>query len=203
VQRFDRLPRGGQKLLDLPESASLAWPARLDGSAAHLDLRAAWNPQGLAFSLAVTGRSVPALGKPDQPTQADSFELWIDTRDMQSVHRATRYCHHLCVLPTGGGDNGQSGITIPLPVARARDDAPLAEQDVFLTHSRISRTGYLLEVWIPAEALHGFDVVHQPRFGFYCQVNDAEHGTLGFSLGPEFPANSDPSLWHTLVLQDA
>jgi hypothetical protein len=203
VPRFDRLPRGGSKLLDLPPAARLAWPARLDEASEHVDLRAGWNPQGLGFALTVTGRTMPVLSDVEQPTKADSLELWIDTRDMQTVHRATRYCHHFAVLPIGGGDKGRDAVTVPLPVARARDDAPLARSEVFLTQCHLQKGGYLLEVWIPAEALTGFDVAHQPRLGFYCQVNDAEHGALAFATGPEFPASSDPSLWHTLELSDA
>lgn len=203
VPRFDRLPRSGSKLLDLPASARLAQPSQLDVRSEHVDLRAAWNPQGLGFALNVSGRTAPILSDPRDPTRPDSLELWIDTRDMQTIHRATRYCHHYCVLPTGGGDDGRSAVTIAQPVARARDDAPLADSELFLTHAQIHKTGYLLEVWIPAEALTGYDVVHQPRLGFYCQVNDAEHGTLSFAVGNEFPVTADPSLWHTLELQDA
>ncbi len=203
VPRFDRLPRSGRRLLDLPESARIAWPSRLEGSSSPVDLRVGWNPQGLGLALTVSGRTLPVLSDPEQPTKADSLELWIDTRDMQTVHRATRYCHHFCVLANGAGEDGGSPLTTQLPVARAREDAPLVESDLFLTHGQMLKSGSLLEVWIPAEALTGYDVVHQPRLGFYCQWNDAEHGTLPFGVGVEFPATSDPSLWHTLELQDA
>lgn len=203
VQRIDKLPRGGQKLLDLPAGASLTWPAAVDRDLACIDLRAAWNPQGIGFALTVAGRTMPVLSNPDSPAEPDSLELWIDTRDTQSVHRATRYCHHFCVLPVGGGDDGSAAATVPVPVARAREDAPLPEADLFLTGSRLQKSGYQLEVWIPAEALTGFDPAGQPRLGFYCQVNDAEHGRLPFGVGEEFPATSDPSLWHTLELADA
>lgn len=203
VPRFDRLPRGGAKLLDLPSSARLAWPAQLDGQTHPVELRAGWNPHGLGFSLTVSGRKLPPISRPHDPTQPDSLELWIDTRDTQTIHRATRYCHHFCVLPTGGGDDGRSACTVPLPVARAKEDAPLAEADLFLTQCRATSSGYVLDVWIPSEALTGFDVVHQPRLGFYAWLNDAEHGPVPFAVGAEFPAAADPSLWHTLELVDA
>ena len=203
VPRLDKLPRSGQKLLDLPVAARLSWPAELDRRLESVDLRAAWNSQGIGFALNVSGRTAPVLSNPDDPSRPDSLELWIDTRDTQTVHRATRYCHHLCVLPAGGGDDGSTGMTIAVPVARAREDAPLADSELFLTSNQIRKGGYLLEVWIPAEALNGFDPSTQPRLGFYCQVNDAEHGRLPFALGEEFPAASDPSLWHTLELVNA
>jgi hypothetical protein len=203
VARFDKLPRSGQKLLDLPESARLAMPGALDDADPPWELRAGWNPQGIGFSLTVTGRTIAPLANPDDPTRPDSLELWLDTRDTQSVHRATRYCHHLCVLPTGGGRDGSDSLTVPLPVARAREDAPLADSDTFLSRSRTSKTGYQVEVWIPGEALTGFDPSSQPRLGFCACLNDAEHGRRGFGVGDEFPFAADPSLWHTLELRDA
>ncbi|MFV0445503.1 MAG: hypothetical protein ACK5Q5_18135 [Planctomycetaceae bacterium] len=202
VPRLDKLPRSGLKLLDLPVECRIPWPAELDGQTLPVDLRAAWNPRGIGFSLAVSGRTVPALSNPDSPSEPDAFELWIDTRDTQTVHRATRYCHHLCVLPTGGGDDGRDALTITTPVARAKDDAPLADSSDFLTNCRSNTAGYLLEVWIPASALQGFDPSSQSRLGFYCQLKDAEHGTLSYGAGNDFPAISDPSLWHTLELTD-
>ena len=203
VPRFDPLPRGGKKLLDLPESARLTFPAELETPLAQIDLRAGWNHQGLGFALTLSGRTAPVMSDPDDPTRADSLELWIDTRDTQTVHRATRYCHHLRVLPVGGGEDGTEATTVAVPVARAREDAPTADSDQYLTSAQVKKSGYLLEVWIPAEALNGFDPSNQPRLGFYCQVNDAEHGRLPFAVGEAFPATSDPSLWHTLELADA
>jgi hypothetical protein len=203
LARFDRLPRAGKRLLDLPESARLAWPAQLDGGAIPLELRGGWNPHGLGFSLTVVNRTIPPIGNPADPARPDVFEIWLDTRDTQTVHRATRYCHHFAVFPTGGGDAGEAALTQALPVGRARDDAPLADADLFLTQCQNRAGGYTLDVWIPAEALTGLDVVQQPRIGFYCQLNDAEHGIVPFSVGDDFPATFDPSLWHTLELQDA
>lgn len=201
VMRQDRLPRTGQKLLDLPETARLHLPARLDSPDQPFDLRAAWNDEGLGFSLLVSGRTIPPLGNPDAPDKPDSLELWIDTRDTQSVHRATRYCHHFAVLPNGGGRKGADSVVVQLPVARAREDAPISSSEVFLSRSHVHKRGYDLEVWIPAAALYGFDPGSQPRLGFTCCVNDAEHGPLPFGAGAEFPIAADPSLWHTLELK--
>jgi hypothetical protein len=203
VLRFDRLPRTGKKLLDLPESARLAWPRSLDAPLPPLDLRAGWNPHGLGFALAVTGRTRPVLSDPEDPPRLDALELWIDTRDTQTVHRATRYCHHLFVLPVGGGPEGREALVRPLPVARAREDAPLADEGEYLVRSQVARGGYLLEVWLASEVLFGFDPATQPRLGFFCCVHDLEHGRSPFSVGDAFPATSDPSLWHSLELVDA
>lgn len=200
--RLERLPGSGKQLMNLPEAARLAAPSHLDRLADPVELRGVWNPHGLAFSLRVTGRTMPVFSRPDDPTRPDSFELWLDTRDTQTVHRATRFCHHLAVLPTGGGPRGLDPSVSPLPVARAREDAPLPDPDDFLIHSRLDPDGYQLDIWIPAAALNGFDPVTQPRLGFCCCINDAELGRMPWGVGEGFPFDSDPSLWHTLELRD-
>ena len=50
---------GGDRLLDLPESARLNNFAELDGQANFADVRLAWNELGLGFQLAVKGKDKP------------------------------------------------------------------------------------------------------------------------------------------------
>ena len=60
--------------------------------------------------------------------------------------------------------------------------------------------GYLLEAWIGAEALSGFEPESNPRLGFYYCLRDAELGEQFLAVGREFPFAHDPSLWATLEL---
>ena len=46
----------------------------------------------------------------------------------------------------------------------------------------------------------GFDPEDHPRLGFSYAVTDREMGWQTFSVGPELPFISDPSLWGTLEL---
>ncbi len=203
VLRFDQLPRAGKRLLDLPAGARLAGPGELERAPLPVEIRAGWNPQGLGLSFAVSGRTLPVLSDPERPGVADSIDVWIDTRDTQTVHRATRYCHRIAAFPVGEGDDGRDAAAVQCPVARAREDARMQPPDVFLVQSTIRGDGYLLELWIPDQALTGFDPASQPRLGFCCCIHDAEHGEIAYGVGEGFPYDSDPSLWHTLELADA
>ncbi len=89
----------------------------------------------------------------------------------------------------------------PLPVARAREEAPQVDAEDVLVWSRLSKTGYELEAWFPAGVLNGYDPVSQPRVGFFYQVHDSELGDQTFSVLSSFPMTSDPSLWGTLLLE--
>ncbi|MEX0717501.1 MAG: hypothetical protein WD066_12990 [Planctomycetaceae bacterium] len=203
VMRIEGVPLSGrrEKLLDLPPQCAVGSPAaRLGRGIEFGELRAAWNDEGFGLSVAVTGKRMPLACDARQPDEADGLRLWIDTRDTQSIHRAGRYCHCFCVLPAGSGPEEREPTVAQLPIARAREDAPRVDASGIPVRSAPTDDGYLLEVWFPAEMLHGFDPEASPRLGFYYVLKDAELGEQHLTLGSEFPYSNDPSLWSTLEL---
>ena len=64
-------------------------------------------------------------------------------------------------------------------------------------------SGYRLELFFPAEVLHGFDPETNRRLGFAYAVNDPDRGEQFLGVGREFPVGEDPSLWSVLELRDA
>ena len=54
--------------------------------------------------------------------------------------------------------------------------------------------------FIPAEALTGWGPADHPKLGFAYAVYDRELGVQTFTIGTEFPFESDPSLWATLEM---
>ena len=201
IPRVDRLPGDGRRLWSLPQDAVLTIPRQLDSTDIPVVWKAAWNMEGLAFVVEVTGKSRWSCD-PDRPTDSDGIQLWIDTRDTQSVHRATRFCHQFCVLPSGGGESGRDAMVVPVPVPRASQDAKLADSEDFLVFAEQMKTGYRLAVWIPAKTLTGFDATSQPRLGFFAQLKDKALGNHPLALTSDFPFDGDPSLWLTLELAD-
>mgnify|MGYP007059380038 CR=1 FL=1 len=199
--RINALPRRkGTQILKLPDECQLPDWGELDADPAWYSLRTAWNPHGIGFELSVRDKSRFPKGDIEKPTAADGLQVWIDTRSTQNVHRATRFCHSFCLLP--GAGKSQAPAAVQVPVARAREDAPLCEPESLLIASDVSRHGYRLEAWIPADVLHGFDPDVQPRLGFGFVVRDFELGIHGLTVGSDFPFESDPSLWSVLRLAD-
>lgn len=200
VPRVDEMPRSGKRLLDLPAECVLPAVAGLEGAEGFGEVRVGWNGRGLGVSVLVRGKSRPVRGNAQLPTESDGLQVWIDTRNTQSIHRASRFCHQFCLLPTGGGSGGREPLAVQVPVARAREEAPLAEAGLLAMAYETLSDGYRLEAWLPAEALHGYDPEANPRLGFYYHLRDAERGDQFLSVGPEFPFAHDPSLWATLEL---
>jgi hypothetical protein len=87
-----------------------------------------------------------------------------------------------------------------LLINRARESPKPIRQGLLRVRSEKRVDGYLLEAFLPAAALTGFDPAEHPRLGFTYAVIDRELGDQTFSCGPEFSYQDDPSLWASLEL---
>lgn len=194
------LPKSGSRLLDLPPTCILPDFSELDGATTFGEIRAAWNAHGLGFAVDVRGKSRPPLGNSAAPAESDGLQVWIDTRNTQTIHRASRFCHHFCAAPTGSGKRENAPFAAQRPIARAREEGPLAKPEQMQVWSALRPDGYSLELWLPGEILYGFEPESNPLLGFYYWLHDRELGDQFQSVGLEFPFSHDPSLWSTLEL---
>src|SRR5262249_15177623 len=116
------------------------------------------------------------------------------------------YCHQFCALPEGSGPKKLRPSATKISLSRQGDDGPVVSakgsENALRVWSELRDDGYLLELWIPAEALTGFDSEASRQLGFYTVVGDAELGEQFLTVGREFPFEHDPSLWQTLELCD-
>lgn len=203
VPRLKTLDQTEGKSLLLPETCALPWPASLNGGEFWADVRVGWHPDGLAISVAVDNKSNFPACNPKAPEQSDALFVWIDTRDTQTIHRASRYCHSFNFLPSGSGKDAKKPSGREVAIARAKESHPLATSNDFTVQSHVRKNGYTLRAEIPANCLKGYDPEHSPRLGFYCNVLDVDHGEQSWNLDAAFPYDNDPSLWSTLKLEDA
>jgi hypothetical protein len=200
-RRIDGLPRSKWRLLDLPDECRLPDTAALAGATSWADVRAAWSPAGLALAVEVTGKLGPITRDPLGTAPGEGLQLWIDTRDTRTIHRATRFCHRFSFV-LKPSPKGLSVVVAQKPIARAQADAPQSGVDAILTRADLIRTGWRLEVFLPAESLHGFDPETNRRLGIAYQVTDLEREDRFLTVGRDFPIGEDPSLWATLELVD-
>lgn len=174
--------------------------AELEGLPSWADVRAAWSEEGLLFTVAVSGKGRSLWCSASRPEESDGLQIWIDTRDIHNVHRATRFCHRFVFLPAGGGSAGRFPVAQWLPIPRARMHPQAIAGGLVQARSRPAKDGYLLEAFVAAEALTGFDPREHPRIGFNYAVLDRELGQQTLSAGSPLPYEEDPSLWVSLEL---
>lgn len=171
--------------------------AELEKKSDFATIKAGWRSEGLAWEVEVRGKQENPVFHSQEPEESDGLQLWIDTRNTQNIHRASRFCHHFCCLPNLPK---QKSEIVQLPIARAREEVELAEKSLLITHVEHLKEGYRLQVWLPAEALTGFDPAEFSSLGFYYYVMDRELGEQFLTVDNEFPFGHDPSLWTTLEL---
>jgi hypothetical protein len=200
--RVEEIPRRAASagLLDLPETCDLPDLSKLEpGQTSWARVGVAWNPRGIGIHVrahaAKGGRSTEG-----HPEGFANVQVWIDTRDTRNVSRATRFCHRFAAkLSLRRGKSLEVEVT-QRPIARAIADAPMSRPDVFSTVAELSRAGWSLDWFIPAEALHGFDPETNRRLGFAYQISDYQRDDQFLAAGREFPVGENPSLWSTLEL---
>lgn len=183
----------------LEERYRLPAVGRFEGQRAHTDWRVGWNAKGLRIATRTAGKSVSLWCKPSQLLESDGLHVWIDTRPTHDVHRATRYCHWLMAMPTGGTASDGSHCSM-LKINRAKEDSPALNRARALCSSKVRKDGYDIDLFLPAAMLNGWDPVEQPTLGFFLAVADRELGWQTLGVGPELPIFEDPSLWQNLRL---
>ena len=133
-----------------------------------------------------------------RPRGSDGVTLWLDTRDARAGHRASRYCHQFHFLAGGAEQDGPAFVQAK--INRALEDAPFAPANGVPFKIQSRKSGYLLEAFLPASVLNGYDPDEHRRLGFFYAVRDDELGEQLLSVTPEFPYWEDPSLWSVLDL---
>lgn len=164
------------------------------------DLRIGWSASGISFNLQVRGKKQAPWCRESRLEDSDGFRLWIDTRDTHNVHRASRFCHQFIFLPQGQGAKMEQPVAELLNIHRAKDNPKQPARNALGVRTERRVDGYLMQGFIPAAAITGFDPNEHPKLGFYYAIMDRELGWQTLSLGSEYPFQSDPSLWGTLEL---
>jgi hypothetical protein len=196
-----KIPREDKdQLLDLPEICRVDNFAAMDERRNFADVRMAWNELGIGLQASVTGKEQAPQGDVSRPRQSDGVTLWIDTRDARASHRASRYCHQFHFLPSGGGPERDEPAFAQTKINRALQDVALCQPNAVAFQCRRTKSGYVVEAFLPAAVLNGFDAEQNPRLGFYYAVKDAELGEQVLCVGSDFPYWEDPSLWSVLEL---
>jgi hypothetical protein len=168
---------------------------------AFADVRAAWSPDGLFFDVSVSGKSQSIWCRPTQILESDGVMIWVDTRNTQSIHRASRFCHWFVFMPTGQGEQKAGAMASMLKINRAKEDSKTFQAFQPRLKSSITADGYRLQFHIERAALNGWNSDEYRQLGFNYLVNDRELGIQTLATDNQFPIASDPSLWHTMILQ--
>lgn len=195
-----KLPALNGSLSGWSDAELLPELGEIDGRRDFADVWACWNESGMAIAAQVAGKRKALRCDPLRFWEGDNLRLCTHTRDARDVKRATRYCQQFFLLPTGAGrakDQPAAGIG---QFQRAKENAPRVPVERIRVSAEVTKAGYNLEGFVPAECLVGFDPEQHPRIGFYYMLEDADHGQQYLTVGDDLGWNVDPSTWATAVL---
>lgn len=154
-----------------------------------------WSEEGL-YGRVVVDQPCQGSFYPDI-AKGDSVEFFIDTRDVKTSGYNTRFCHHFYFLPEAvEGHHAGEATRFRTEEAHQHCDPAL------LKVSAKQRKGrYELELFIPAECLHGYDPQQFDRIGFAYRINRPDGPSQHFSaLSDEYKLQEQPSLWSSLKM---
>lgn len=183
-----------------PDFSAMETPPAGTPKVSPLEVRGAWSEEGLAFQFIVRGKRQPAWCREHQLQMSDRVELWLDTRDVRNVHRATKFCHRFILVPGGSGRNGEMSTLAIMPINRAKEHPNTAPRDSISLVTKTLDDGYAMMVRFEAKSLTGFYPDEYPRLGIAWALYDREVGDLTLTAGQPFTFQDDPSLWYTLEL---
>jgi hypothetical protein len=157
-----------------------------------------WNALGLRFDIEIERPFVESF-YPDV-RRGDSVELFIDTRDLKSAGFPTRFCHHFVFLPKPV-DEVQAVEKTRLRPDEMREQA---SPELLSVETDFKRRGYLMQIFLPSEALHGYDPKVFEKLGFAMRINRSGGDPMHFPLSSDhFEVALHPSLWSTLKIGSA
>lgn len=187
--------------LQLAESYKLpCLQAELADGKQYADIRLGWHETGLFLNVDVRAKTTKPWCVSSRVDDSDRLALFIDTRDTKTVHRATKFCHHFALLPSGF----ENRVGVPFLSSEAIRMSSYATKkiadDTWQMVGELREDGYAYSAFISADALTGYDTSEYPRLGFSYLLNDRELGLQTFNHSIEFPFRTDPSLWGTLDL---
>lgn len=169
----------------------------LSGRESFARLLGGWSSEGLTFRFDLDA-PVQQSFFPDIK-RGDGIELFIDSRDDKSGSYNTRFCHHFFFLPqeVDGQDRGE------ITRFRGEEGHDLADPSRLEMEVTKKKGSYAVDIFIPANCLHGFDGQVGYRLGFSYLAHRYGGVSQSYSpAGPEYQQEQLPWLWSTLRLEE-
>lgn len=169
--------------------------SRLCGEVHFADVAMGWHEEGIEFFVKVNA----PFKRVQYPSVelGDSFEVFIDTRDVKTTGFNTRFCHHFFFLAEGIEGDFAGEITR----FRTEDTHPLCDSKDLIVKPLINPSGVELNIFIPSHCLYGYDPDQCNRLGFSYRVNRSGGFPQHFSVvSDDFAVEQHPSLWSSVKL---
>jgi hypothetical protein len=167
------------------------------------DVYLGWTEEGLYLGFEVFDNDIQGAPSKGWWWTRDYVEFWISTRPVPSDQNTYDvYDHQFFFVPNDfPGEDGLAGVVGQWHrPGDALKDNLIPSPDVHEA-VRILPDRYVVEMFVPAKALHGWDPHHQPAMAFNMHVRNWQHALDYFWSAPkEVMTQLRPNTWGTLYL---
>ncbi len=151
------------------------------------EARVGWNEKGLYFGIEVFDRDIEGAPADGWWWTRDSVELFVSTRlPEESQNFYTPHERQFFFVPIAfPGTNGNSGVVGQWNRPGDGLDGPKVPQPLIQEASRVFPDRYVVEIFIPAEVMHGFDATGQTRMALNIYAKNFQNAIEYFWSAPK------------------
>ena len=163
-----------------------------------------WREEGLYLGVEVFDNDIVGASAEGWWWTRDNFEFWLSTKPVASDQNAyDPSCQEFFFVPNSfPGNDGLAGVVGQLH----RDGDAL--KDSLIPHPaikqvcRIHPDHYVVEIFIPAKAMHGFNPKQQPALAFNIHFRNFQHALDYFWSAPkDILTQFRPNTWGSIYLE--
>lgn len=167
----------------------------LNESGYHTPVFLGWNRDGLGCQFHFSKQEFYCI--PTHFKEGDAIELFVDTRDNKQSNFPTKFCHHFLFFP----EQVEGIYGKEITRFRGEETHDLAHPKNFTVAKRGARRGAVVEIFIPKEALYGYDPEQFNRFGFTYRLHVRDREPQLFSTSPQFSIEQNPSYFASFEMR--
>jgi hypothetical protein len=165
-----------------------------------------WRDEGMYVGVEVFDHDIVGAPAKGWWWTRDNVEFWVSTRPVASdQNEYDVYSHQFFFVPIDFPDaNGASGL-----VGQWRRPGDALTDNLIphpsIKHAvRVLPNRYVVEMFVPASALNGYDPATQPAMAFNVHVRNFQHATDYFWSAPkEMTTQLRPNTWGTMYLEQS
>ena len=173
---------------------------RSDGRTPNLYM--GWHEEGLYIAAEVFDSYIETAGSDARWWTRDNIEMWLSTRPVTADQQMyNQFCSQFFFVPEVNPTDGRLGTVGQWH--RPGD----AIKDNLIPHPRIQQSTrllpgrYVVEMFIPASALNGWDPLNHPEMAFNLHIRNFHLSSDHFWSAPkELATQNRPGTWGTIVL---
>lgn len=161
-----------------------------------------WRDEGLYVAAEVFDPYIETISAHDRWWTRDNIEMWLSTRPVtsdQQVYNA--FCHQFFYVPDYNTTDGRLGTVGQWHRPGDAISENLIPHPAIVQSSRLLPGRYVVEMFIPAKAMNGWDPAGHPEMAFNLHVRNFQASSDYFWSAPkELTTQVRPSTWGTLLL---